>query len=170
MSEDVTIPDDCLAEIVELAPDLTAQERKYVYWRSIGSSPGEAFDNAGYKGNNARAIETRPKVRRALQDLNERLEPEYRVTQQKVIGLIMEGIDIARRNDQAKTIIEGAVALAGVAGVDAATKIQVDSKTTGIIQHEHRALQHLPRTGLEQMVGIQRALQAPIEGEYQCVN
>lgn len=167
MIDDTVIPDDCLVEIAELGPDLTAQERKYVYWRSIGSSPGDAYKRAGYTGSNPRSIETRPKVRRTLQDLNERLEPEYRVTQQKVIGLIMEGIDIARRKDQAKTIIEGAVALAGVAGVAAATKIQVDSRTTGLIQHEHRALQHLPRTGLEQIVGIQRALQAPIEVDYE---
>lgn len=169
MVDDNVVPDDCIAEIAEIGPELTAQERKYVYWRSIGSSPADAHRRAGYAGANPRAVETRPKVRRALQDLNERLEPEYRVTQQKVVGLIMEGIDIARRKDQAKTIIEGAVALAGVAGVAAATKIQVDSRTTGFVQHEHRALQHLPRTGLEQMVGIQRALQAPIDVDYEQV-
>lgn len=169
---DNTPPDDCIQEIAEIAPELTAQERIYVYWRSIALPPGAAFKKAGYVGSNWRIVETRPKVRNALQDINEKQTPDYRITQAKVIGIIMEGIDIARRKDQAKTIIEGAVALAGIAGVGAATKIQVDGKHQhlhALGHQEPKALQNLPRTSLEAIVGANRALPNPqvLEAEFE---
>jgi hypothetical protein len=86
MDTEVDIPDDALLEIATLAPELTEQERKYLYWRSIGEPPGRAFEKAGYAGTNWRVVETRPRVREALMDLNERLEPNYRVTQKSIIG------------------------------------------------------------------------------------
>ena len=174
---DETPPDDAIAEIAETAPELTKQERLYVYWRTLALPPGAAYKKAGYTGTNWRSVETRPKVRNALQDMNEKLEPEYRITQKKVIGILMEGIEIARRESKAKIMIEGAVALANVAGVMSATKIAIQSEN----RHAHRieqqsetkALQHLPRTSLEGMVGINRVLPAPVpveEAEFEVVS
>lgn len=170
--DDEFIPDDAILEIAELAPTLTVQERKYVYWRSIALPPTAAYAKAGYSGTNWRTVETRPKIREALQDLNERTSSEYRVTQQTVIGLIMEGIEIAKRKDQAKTIIEGAVALANITGVAAATKYQISQRTEVNMTKtvEHKALQSLPRNSLEQLAGVQRALPSNVvEGEYEVV-
>lgn len=171
--DDEYIPDDAIQEIAEIAPTLTVQERKYVYWRSIALPPTAAFAKAGYSGTNWRTVETRPKIREALQDLNERTSSEYRVTQQTVIGLIMDGIEIARRKDQAKTIIEGAVALANITGVAAATKYQISQRTELNVNKtiEHKALQHLPRNSLEHLAGVQRALPSTVvvEGEFEVV-
>lgn len=167
-------PDDAIAEIADVAPDLTEQERKYVYWRSIAVPPAAAHAKAGYSGTNWRAVETRPRIRTALQDLNERVSPQYRVTQQTVIGLLMEGIEIARMKDQAKTMIEGAVALANITGVAAATKYQVDQRTLLEVNRPNegpKALRHLPRNNLEALVGVQRTLPSHvIEAEFEVVS
>jgi hypothetical protein len=161
-------PDDAIAEIAKVAPGLTSQERLYVYWRSIALPPGAAFQKAGYAGTGWRAVETRPKIRAALQDLNELLEPDYRITQKRVVGILMEAVDIARRRDQAKNLIEAAVALANVAGVMSATKLQVNGTHNHLlsVRPELAALQLLPRVGLEELVGIRRTLPAlmpPVE-------
>ena len=158
---DLLIPDDSLAEIAELSPDLTPQERRFVYWRSVGSPPLVAFKNAGYKGTSWRTIETRPKIREALLDLNEKLEPEYRVTQKKVFAMLMEAADLARLKEQPKVLVEAAVALANISGVAAASKLQVTNDTNVTIENrvsDIKALRQLPRNGLEQMVGLERTL------------
>lgn len=171
MKDDVDIPDDALEEIGQLAPNLTQQERKFVYWRSMANPPLMAFKKAGYMGGQWRQVETRPKIREALADLNERLEPEYRITQQKVISILMEAVDLARLKEQPKILVEAATALANISGVAAATKFQIDSRSqvavTSRRQEDVKALQHLPRKGLEDMVGVERTLPTSyIEAEY----
>lgn len=172
---DLSPPDDSLAEVARLAPDLTAQERIYVYYRSIALPPGAAFKKAGYAGTNHRALETRPKIRKALQVINEELEPDYHITQKKVIGLLMQSVEIAIRKDQSHNLTEAAIALANVSGMMSAVKIQVNGN------HQHSltvnpqiaALQHLPRGGLEELVGLRRtlpALQTVEEGEFEVVD
>ena len=162
------IPDDCLEEIAEIDPKLTKQERKYVYWRSIANPPMVAYRKAGYKGGNWRTIETRPKIREALAALHEKLEPEYRVTLQKVIGMIMEGYDMAKLKGQPKVMVEAALAAANITGIMAAQKIQIDQRTqVAITNHSQdlKALQHMPRQSLEEMVGVERTLPY-LEAEY----
>lgn len=156
---DEDAPDDALEEIAHLAPDLTPQERKYVYWRSVALPPARAFQKAGYVGSVWRTVETRPRIRRALEDLNEQLEPQYRVTQQKVIGILMEAVELAKLKEQPKALIEAAVALANVSGVMAATKIQIDQRTLHLEERPQvKALEHMPRRGLERLVGVERLL------------
>jgi hypothetical protein len=164
--EELEVPDDALHEIAELAPKLSAKERLYVYWRSMAQPPAEAAKRAGV--SNWRATESRPIVRQALQDLQEALSPSYRITRERVLGLIMEGIDVARRKDQAKIIIEGAVALANIAGVAAPIKQQIHQYTQveQIQSSEQPRLAHLPKEELERMVGIQRRLTI-MEGEFE---
>jgi hypothetical protein len=166
LQEELDLPDDSLAEIKEIAPQLKTIEQRYLYWRSMALPPREAYLRAGYKGNNWRTVETRPAIRKAIADLAERLLPEYRVTRESVIGIIMEGVDIARRKDQAKNMIEGALALADITGLKSPQQVQLDYRVQ-IEREQTRALRHMPRTGLEQMVGVQRTLPTPvIEGEY----
>lgn len=165
-------PDDAIQEIAEVAPSLTSQERIYVYWRAIGVPPGAAFKKAGYVGTNWRAVETRPKIRTALQDVNEKQTPEYRITQQKVIGMLLQAADIAIRKDQSKNLTDAAVALAEITGVKAAAKIQIQSSNhhTHSLQQQSdtKALQHIPRTSLEDFLQIRRTLPAPqiLEAEF----
>lgn len=164
------IPDDALTEIAEIAPDLTEQERKFVYWRSMALAPIEAFRRSGYSGGSWRPVAARPRVREALIALNERLEPQYRVTQQTVIGILMEAVDMARMKGQAKVLVEAATALGNVSGVTAAQKIQIDQRTMlADARVERKALAQLPRVRLEEMVGTQRVLPAPevVEGEFE---
>lgn len=160
MNEDLDIPDDALAEIATLAPELTEQERRFIYWRSIGDPPGMAFQKAGYAGTGWRMVESRPRVREALLELNEKLEPEYRVTQKSIIGILMEAVEIARRRDNAKVMVEAAHELGAITGVGAATKIEVRQDISHRIaaREELQALKHLPRGMLEEVVGIQRIL------------
>lgn len=170
IQEDETIPDDALEEIACIAPKLNIKERAYIYWRSLATPPIESMKRAGYKGKNWRMLETRPVIRTAMQDLQEQLAPEYRITRERVVGLIMEGIDIARRKDQSKNIIDGAVALANISGVGAAQKLQVQQHTTTVTQQEQtpKALRHTPKEGLEKLVGVERVIpgKVPIEGEF----
>lgn len=172
--EDLDIPDDALAEIAEIEPSLTNQERKYIYWRSLANPPLVAFKKAQYSGSSWRQVETRPKIREALMSLNERLEPQYRVTQQKVVGILMEAVEMARMKGQAKVLVEAATALANISGVAAATKYRIDQNTQVSIHNraeEIKALQHLPRHQLEGIVGIQRALPSPyIDAEFVEIN
>ena len=158
--EDTIVPDECMAEIAEINPKLNQQERKYVYWRSIANPPLVAYRKAGYTSSNWRSIESRPKIRETLAELNEKLEPEYRVSQQKVVGMLMEGYELARIRSNPKVMIEAAVALANITGVGAAAKIQIDQKTQVSLQMQQdvKALQHLPRNNLEDMVGVSRSL------------
>jgi hypothetical protein len=167
--EEFEVPDDALQEIAELAPNLTRGERLYVYWRTMAQPPVEAAKRAKLSGG-WRKTETRPAVRKALQDLQEVLSPSYRVTRERVQGLIMEGIEIARRKDQAKIIIEGAVALANIAGVAAPQKMQIQSHTRHeeVTPNARPRLEHLPRDELERMIGVNRRLTTlPLEGEFQ---
>ena len=160
MNEDLDIPDDALAEIATLAPELTEQERRFIYWRSIGEPPGMAFQKAGYAGTGWRMVESRPRVREALLELNEKLEPEYRVTQKTVVGILMEAVSMARIKDQPKTMVEAARELAAVTGVGAATRVEVKQDISHRVaaREELQALRHLPRGMLEEVVGIQRIL------------
>lgn|SRR5574343_366295 len=164
------IPDDALAEIARLSPSLSAQERKYIYWRSVANPPALAFSKAGYAGSNWRIVETRPKIREALIALNEELEPAYRVTQKTVVGILMEAVDMARMKEQPKVMVEAAKELAAVTGVGEAAKIQIDQRTEIQLsaREEARALRHMPRWGLEDMVGVQRALPPSfVEAEFE---
>ena len=166
--EETDIPDECLAEIAEIDPKLNLQERKYVYWRSIANPPLVALKKAGYKSTNWRSIETRPKIREALANLNEKLEPEYRVTQKRVVNMLLEGYELAKIRSNPKSMIDAAVALANITGVAAAAKIQIDQHTQIALhtqREEVRALQQLPRTSLEDLAGVERKLPY-IEGEF----
>ena len=160
MNDELDIPDDALAEIATLAPELTEQERRFIYWRSIGEPPGMAFQKAGYAGVGWRMVESRPRVREALLELNERLEPEYRVTQKTVVGLLFEAVEIARRRDNCKVLVEAAKELAAVTGVGAATRVEVKQDISHRVaaREELQALKHLPRGMLEAVVGIERIL------------
>ena len=163
------IPDDALEEILEINNTLSEQESRYIYWRSVAYPPLEAFKKAGYSGSNWRAVETRPKIREALADLHEKIEPEYRITQKKVIGLLMEAVEIARIKEQPKTMVEAAKELAAITGVGAATKIQIDQRTQiGVINEGTRMIQQLPPETLEKFLGITRTLPSEvIEGDYE---
>ena len=174
MSEpDLDIPDDALQEIADVAPDVDLRERMYLYWRSLAVPPSESYRRAGYSGSGWRAIETRPRIRKALADLQEALEPVYKITRERVQAVILEGIEMARRKDQAKVMIEGAVALANIAGVSAPTKMQIQQETHMVqeIRHEQPAqlaLSRLPREELERLLQVQRTLPAPsvLEGDF----
>jgi hypothetical protein len=171
MSEEqlLDIPDDALSEIAETAPSLSEQERRYVYWRMVGSPPLDAFKKASYTGTNWRVVDTRPRVRNAIADMHERIEPDWRVTQKTVVGILFEAVDIARRKDQAGNLIEAATALANITGVAAASKMQIQQDTRISIEHrqEVQALKHMPRTQLEQLVGVNRMLPQTIDAEYE---
>lgn len=161
-TEDFTIPRDALAEIFTIEPQLSDKEAAFVYWRAMAVPPLEAYKRAGYSGGGWRTVETRPIIREVLITLQEQLEPKFRITREKVIGLLMEGIELARRKEQPKAMIEGALALAGVAGVGAAQKIQVDQRTQvipGVSQRPPpKALPQLGKGGLEELVGVRRIL------------
>ena len=172
-AEELDIPDDALTEIARLSPNLTSQERKYIYWRSVANPPALAYSKAGYTGSSWRMVETRPKIREALITLNEELEPDYRVTQKTVVGILMEAVDMARTKEQPKVMVEAAKELAAVTGVGAAAKIQIDQRTEVMLtaREESKALRHMPRWGLEDMVGVQRALPPSyLEAEFEEVS
>lgn len=165
--EDTTVPDDSMQEIADLNPNLNDKERRYIYWRSMANPPIVAYRKAGFSGSAWRQVETRPKIRETLADLHEKLEPEYRVSLQKVVGMIVSGYNMAEIKGQPKVMVEAAVALANITGLAAAQKVQIDQRTTGVVQHQHevRALQHLPRESLELLVGVNRQLPY-IEAEF----
>ena len=177
--EPPTVPDDALTEIRDVAPDLTGQELIYVYWRSLAIPPAEAYRRAGFEGKNWRTLEHRPAIRKAMEGIQELLEPEYRVTLKRVQNIILEGIEIARRRDNPKVMIEGAVALADIGGLRAPTRVQVQQHT--VVENQTRqfpgqpaplALAKLPRDQLERLLGKQRVLPMPtptpavLEGEW----
>jgi len=160
---DTDIPDDCIQEIAEINPSLTDQERKYVYWRSMANPPIVAYRKAGYSGSSWKPVEHRPKIREALAALHEKLEPEYRVSLQKIIGMVMDGYSMAELKGQPKVMVEAALALANITGIMAAQKVQIDQRTQLAIQQTQqrddvKALQHLPRASLEEMIGVNRQL------------
>jgi hypothetical protein len=168
-----TPPDDALAEIKSIVPDISGSELIYVYWRSLATPPREACKRAGLNADNWKSFEARPTIRKAIEELNEALEPEYKVTRKRVTAIILEGIEIARRKDQAKTMIEGAVALAALGGLNAPQRLQIQQQTHHVSGSAERAreglaLSHLPRSELEAMLNKQRTLPSPkvIEAEY----
>lgn len=165
--EDTTVPDDSMQEIADLNPNLNDKERRYIYWRSMANPPIVAYRKAGFSGSAWRQVETRPKIRETLAELHEKLEPDYRVSLQKVVGMIVSGYNMAELKGQPKVMVEAAVALANITGLAAAQKVQIDQRTSGVVQHQHevRALQHLPRESLELLVGVNRQLPY-IEAEF----
>lgn len=152
------IPDDALSEIADIAPNLTEQERRYVYWRIVGSTPLDAYKKAGYTGTTWKTVDTRPKIRDAIASMHEQIAPEWRVTQKTVVGILFEAIDIARRKDQAGNLIEAATALANITGVGAASKLQIQQDTQISISNDLQSIRHLPRDELENLLDIKRAL------------
>jgi len=168
---DLEIPDDALAEIIGVAPSLNERERRYVYWRMVGTPPLEAFTKSGYSGSTWKAVETRPKIREAIMAMHEKLEPEWRITQKSVVGLLMEAVEMSRRKDQAGNMIEAARALSDITGVGAAAKLQIQQDMNVSVEHRQEAqmLNQLPAHYLEQMLDIQRALPHSniVEAEYE---
>lgn len=161
------VPDDALAEIKDIAPTLSAQELLYVYWRSLAVPPAESHRRAGFDGKQWRTLERRPVIRKAMEDLQEQIEPEYKVTRKRVQAIILEGIEVARRRDNAKTMIEGAVALANIGGLMAPTRMQIQQQQH--IMHEKEGeqppqllLSRLSKSELELKLGRQRVLPAPV--------
>ena len=167
---DLDIPDDALAEIATTAPALTERERRYVYWRMVGTPPLDAFTRSGYSGSTWRTVETRPKIREAISAMHEKLEPEWRITQKTVVGLLMEAVDMSRRKDQAGNMIEAARALSDITGVGAAAKLQIQQNTNVSIEHrqEMQVLNQLPKHQLENLLEIKRTLpqREVIDAEY----
>lgn len=164
------IPDDALAEIAHHCPELDDRQRRYVYWRIIGTNPTIAFRNAGYTGSSWRMIETRPKLREAIAKMIEISEPEHRVTQKSIVGILMEAIDVARQKGQAGNMIEGAKVLSDTLGITAAQKINIQQNSQVKVEHKHevRLIQQLEKEQLERLLDINRVLSAPLllEGEY----
>lgn len=166
------IPDDTMQELVEIAPELSVLERKYIYWRSLGNPPKVAMTNAGYKSTaNASQLDVRPKIRHALSKLSEELAPEFRVTRKIVMGMLFEAADIARRKDQAQNLITAAVEMARIQGVDAPQRFMIDSRTQAIPAPEKdsmKSLEHLSKAELEARAGIIRRLpSAIVDGEFE---
>jgi phage terminase small subunit len=162
------VPDDALTEIAEHCPELNDQQRRYVYWRILGTTPTIAFKNAGYTGSSWRTIETRPKIREAIAKMIEITEPEHRITQKSIVGILMEAIDVARQKGQAGNMIEGAKVLSDTLGITAAQKINIQQNSMIEHKHEVKVIQQLEKEQLERLLDIQRVLAAPtvIEGEY----
>lgn len=164
---DLDVPDDALQEIKDLAPDLSGQELIYVYWRSLAVPPGESYKRAGYEGRGYRVMDRRPAIRQAMVDLQEQLEPDYKVTRKRVQGVILEAIEMARRKDQPKVMIEGAVALAEIGGVKAPTKLQIQQHTVqeNVLpgaQPRQLQLTQMSRHELEAELGRVRVLPQPV--------
>lgn len=163
-ADELAVPDDALVEIRDLAPDLSSQELLYVYWRSLAIPPAESYRRAGLEGKNWRTLERRPAIRKAMEDLQEQIEPDYKVTRKRVQAIILEGIEIARRRDQPKVMIEGALALADIGGLKAPQRLQIQQQQH--ITHEsgsrpqpaQLALAQLSRSDLEMRLGKIRTL------------
>lgn len=170
-------PDDALFEIRQAAPDLTQQELIYAYWRSLAIPPAESFRRAGYESGNYRALESRPKIRQALVALQEAMEPEYKVTRARVQAIILEAIEVARRKDQAKTMIEGATALASIAGLNAPQKLRIEHSGTqavvASVAQPAQQLRHLTRAELEAKINRPRLLPSPsdvVDAEFETIS
>lgn len=165
------VPDESLTEIAEHCPELDDKQRRYVYWRITGVAPTIAFKNAGYMGSSWRAIETRPKIREAIAKMIEITEPEHRITQKSIVGILMEAIDVARQKGQAGNMIEGAKVLSDTLGITAAQKINIQQNSQIQVEHKHemKVIQQLEKEQLERLLEINRVLAIPsvIEGEYE---
>lgn len=165
------VPDEALTEIAEHCPELDDRQRRYVYWRIIGNTPTLAFKNAGYTGSSWRMVETRPKIREAIAKMIEVTEPEHRITQKSIVGILMEAIDVARQKGQAGNMIEGAKVLSDTLGITAAQKINIQQNSQIQVEHKHemKVIQQLEKEQLERLLDINRVLAAPsaIEGEFE---
>ena len=171
---DTSIPDESLVEIAKHCPELNEQQRRYVYWRIVGTNPTIAFRNAGYSGSSWKTVESRPKVREAVAKMIEVIEPEIRVTQKTILNITMDAINIAREKSQAIAMVTGAKLLAEVTGNLAAQKIdmrqqsQIDVNHTHSLSNETKMLQQLPRGQLERLLELDRVLPHTnvLEGEF----
>jgi hypothetical protein len=166
------IPDESLTEIAEHCPTLNDQERRYVYHRISGSNPVNAYRAAGYKGSSWKSVETRPKMREAIAKMVEIVEPEHRITQKTIIGILMEATEIARGRDQAHNMIAAARTLAEVTGNLAASKIEMQQKIESKTTHTHQLkMPDISKELLERFLSLDRVLPNPakavIEGEYE---
>jgi hypothetical protein len=170
-------PDDALAEVKQCAPGLTQQELFYVYWRSLAIPPAESYRRAGFDTGTYRTLETRPKIREAMAALQEAIEPEYKVTRNRVQAIILEAIEVARRKDNPKTMIEGAVALANIAGLNQPTKLKIEHSTdptqvAAAASVHPLSLRHLTRGELEAKVNKQRLLPhsaEPVDAQFEVI-
>jgi hypothetical protein len=164
LNELTYIPDDAMEELVTLLPDITDKERKYVYWRSIGVPPKVALERAGYASTNSGTkMDVRPSIRRSLALLHEQLEPEHRISQKKVVSILMEAIDLARIKGQPANMILGAAELAKIAGLFAPQVFEVNSNVKQLTARidNPKALMHMSKAELESMAGVQRCLPSP---------
>jgi hypothetical protein len=163
MNTDLAIPDDALQDLVPATPELNDAERMYAYWRTLAVPPREAGRRSGFNSpQQVHSLEHSVRMRQALARMQESLEVEYRVTRSRVQAIILEAIEMARRRDQAKVMIEGARALAEISGMNAPMRLQIDSRagveptnaTAGVI------LASASQGHLESLVGVRRALPA----------
>lgn len=167
------IPDESLTEIAEHCPTLNDQERRYVYHRISGNNPVNSYKAAGYKGSSWKSVETRPKIREAIAKMVEVVEPEHRITQKTIIGILMEATEIARTKEQPHNLIAAARTLAEVTGHMAAQKVEMQQKIESNVNHKHevKALMQFDKGILEQFLNITRTLPSPekvaIDAEFE---
>jgi phage terminase small subunit len=164
------IPDESLQEITEHCPQLTEQEKRYVYFRITGSNAVQSFSKAGYKGSTWKTVELRPKIREAIATMVEVTSPDHRVSQKTVVGILMEAVEVARRKDQAHNLITAARNLSDILGHTASQKIEMNQRIDSKVEHEHTlSLKHFDKTMLERFLELDRLLPSKvdvIEGEY----
>jgi hypothetical protein len=166
--QDLEIPDDALTEILETCPTLSEQQSRYIYWRITGHNAVTAFRRAGYSGSNWRQVETRPAMREALGKMLEKVETEHRVTKNTIVGVILEGIEVARRKDQAHNLILGGRTLAEIYGVMAEQKINITQQSQIDVNHTHevKLMASLDRSQLERLLDLERVLPTTKQLEY----
>lgn len=90
------------------------ETRLYVYWRSLGMPPRKACSDAGIPVGRWRVMENRPDVQEAILTLFDEGLVSRKVTKASVEAILFEAIEVARRKDMPKVMIEGARALADI--------------------------------------------------------
>ena len=146
--------------------DLTPQQGRFAYWRSFGMTPTQAAKRAGYTrpSEALRTLESIPKVRELIKRLANEARVRYDVDRDRVVEGLMEALNVAREQSDARTMIQAWSELARITGVQAPEVKRVE--LVGEVTQHH--LMTVSDKELLAMVGKDRELDA-LEGEYEDV-
>lgn len=154
-----------IAHLPAIPDEFQDRQRKYIYWRALGLTTIQASRRAGYADrNHGRKMETtNPKVREAIENLGKAAQIRFEIDRDKVVEGLMEAINVAREQSDARVMVQGWSEMARITGVEAPKKTEVTM--TGEITH-NTALNTVSDRELLKLVDKKREIGEFIDAEF----
>lgn len=122
--------DDVRPPIATQDLELSPETRDYIYWRGLGLTRAQAYRRShptvtpAQANHRGRVLESKPVVRDAIAQILEENRVRYNIDRDAVVEGLMEAINVAREQSDARSMISGWTEVGRITGVEAPKQAQ----------------------------------------------